>query len=685
VDDAARQTVEVARALERRGQIDAAVQAFLRVGEVDEAARALLAVRRSGDAARVLMQSLGVPVAKLATVDAARKKVALKAAVCFGQAGETQSAVDIYVALGETLRAVELLQKAGDLVAAAKLQATVGRAPTQEAAAGSLASAQRLETAGKHEAAMEAYLQLKQYGPAARMAHTIGKKTEAAKLFNEAGMPFEAAICFHEVGDAANCLASLIRVSRDDPRYRKAAAQAVKIASTAGQLDFHLEHFLSKFVSSGPQDEREVEAYYLLSKLYQQNHFPDNAKDALVKLLAVSPRYRDAPQRLVALEKETQNSSAAYEKILEEEMAFRSTDSRGGARGATLGDLPLAPLPDLPDLPPMFAATAGTVAAPARPVASARATAVGVGPGQAAPQAPAPSPAPASPAAPAGAAGGMAAGMTIASRYRLEQKVGQGGMAAVFKATDLELSEVIALKVFTQVVADEQMLARFKQELSLSRQLNHPNIVRLYDIGTHEGLKFLTMELLTGSDLRGLMTTTPMSFVRGLDYMLQACAGLQATHDRGVVHRDIKPDNFFVTTDGVLKLMDFGIAKRQSAQGLTQVGMMAGTPQYMSPEQVSNFGNVTSSTDLYALGVMAYELFTATLPFDHEEVMPILMMQVTQPPPPPSTRNFEIPDDLEAVILKLLEKEPVKRFQSCTELAKALLAIRRRLVSEGQS
>ncbi len=276
----------------------------------------------------------------------------------------------------------------------------------------------------------------------------------------------------------------------------------------------------------------------------------------------------------------------------------------------------------------------------------------------------------------------MVPGMIIADRYRLEQKLGQGGMAVVYQAADLELGESIAIKVFTQVVEDEQMITRFKQELSLSRQLSHPNIVRLYDIGSHQGMRFITMELLVGTDLRGRMRKA-MGFVTALDYLLQACAGLQVAHDRGVIHRDIKPENFFVTLDEKIKIMDFGIAKRQATPGLTIAGMIAGTPEYMSPEQATNFANVTGSTDIYALGVIAYEFFTGSVPFTHPEIFPLLMKHVNDTPDAPRARNPQVPADLEAIILRCLEKQPAARFKSCSDLGRALLDVRRRLAAEG--
>jgi serine/threonine-protein kinase len=168
----------------------------------------------------------------------------------------------------------------------------------------------------------------------------------------------------------------------------------------------------------------------------------------------------------------------------------------------------------------------------------------------------------------------------------------------------------------------------------------------------------------------------PIEFRTALGYLIQACHGLQAAHDAGVVHRDVKPDNFFVTADGILKVMDFGIAKQYETPGVTVAGSIAGTPLYMSPEQIGNFSAVTPLTDIYALGVCAYEMFTGQVPFFHAELVPLLMMHVNTPPKPPREHNPHVPPRLEAAILKLLAKDPKARYQSCRELAEELGAIR---------
>jgi serine/threonine-protein kinase len=264
--------------------------------------------------------------------------------------------------------------------------------------------------------------------------------------------------------------------------------------------------------------------------------------------------------------------------------------------------------------------------------------------------------------------------VVVNGRYRLDVKLGEGGMASVYRATDVELGETIAMKFFMEST-DEEMITRFKQELTLSRQLTHPNIVRLYDFGSHGAQKFITMELLEGRDLGALLGGRAIELGRALGYLIQACQGLTLAHERGIVHRDIKPANFFVTKEDVLKVMDFGIAKGKTKTALTRVGFIAGTPEYMSPEQITAFTSVTHLSDLYSLGIVAYELVTGTVPFEGELVQ-ILHQHAAVDPELPRLRNPDVPKDLEDLIMRLLEKEPEKRVQSCRELATILTMLR---------
>jgi tetratricopeptide (TPR) repeat protein len=641
---------------EKRGDLAGAVQGFLRAGAAEDAARVLAGQGRHAEAGKALLGSIPYRRNRTSNLSPADRKTALKAAIWFARGGEVRQAVELFLVLGERTRAVELLRSVGDHVNAARVETDphhrgdlIGYADPEDErqAAVTLKGAHQLEAAGKLEAAFDAFCRLRQHPAAARLALVLGRPAEAAELLGQAGQPFDAALCYRKAGDVRRALELLVRVPREDPRYRQACVYAIAAASELGVLDFQVEHLVGKLVASGPESDAELEAFYLLGELYARHALPDNAADCCRKVLARAPGYRDTAARLRQLELGSRASSEEIGRIFADEQAFRAAAAEVRA-APLLDELPLPDLPELPDLPDL----------PATPPASDRG--------------PVPGADRTAPAAP------LIEGALVEGRYRLEAKIGQGGMAAVFRATDLALEETIAIKFASTAAVDAGLLQRFKQEVTLSRQFSHPNVIRLHDFGSYGEHRYITMELLSGSDLAALLGEEPIELERGLDYLGQACAGLQCVHERGVVHRDIKPENFFVTRDGVLKVMDFGIAKRSSAaRALTQAGMMAGTPQYMSPEQINDFASVTHLADIYALGCLAYKMFTGQVPFDHQEVMPLLMMHVTHPPPAPRARNPRIPPALEAIMLRLVAKTPAARVQSCRELAALLTALRR--------
>jgi serine/threonine-protein kinase len=640
-----KETLEIASALEKNGEVDLAVQAFVRAGAIEEAARVLTSARRFAEAGHLLFDALGVAASEVGRLEPARRKVALKAAACLSQAGEITLAVKLLVGLGDRMRAAQVLERSGDRAGAARLRAPEGargapepRAGTAEARARAekLQAARRLEASGQFEEALAAYLELHRCAEAARLARELGRYAQAAELLLEAELPFEAAMAFEEAGDPTRCLEALVRVPPDQPDYREAAARAIQIAHRLDVLDFQIDQFIAPFLSADPRGLIEEDALYLAGRLFANHELWENARESFERLLRVKPGYRDAADRLAALK--------VMRKLIAEH-----------------GEAAPAPGDDFPDLPPL----------PEIPVVETVAT-------WPPPLAPTPPPkrmnkedtVPIGNASSDSAA--IRAGVTVAGRYRLEGTVGRGGTATVYRATDLELGESIALKFLTLDDTDPAQIARFKQEVSITRQLGHPNIVRLFDIGEHQGRRFITMELLEGEPLGRLIRGQPMEPRRGLDYLMQACAGLQAAHERGVVHRDVKPDNLLVTHDDRVKIMDFGLAKQSTTPGMTVQGFVAGTPSYMAPEQINGFQTANHLSDLYSLGVTAYEVFTGTLPFVHEELMPLLMMQMNQAPPPPRERNPHIPLALEQVILRLLEKDPTKRVPSCEELRKIL-------------
>ena len=199
--------------------------------------------------------------------------------------------------------------------------------------------------------------------------------------------------------------------------------------------------------------------------------------------------------------------------------------------------------------------------------------------------------------------------------------------------------------------------------------------MRVHELGSHQGFRYITMELLQGTDLRDKMIAG-LDVARGLDYLIQICDGLGAAHEKGIVHRDIKPENCFITGADVVKILDFGIARVVSAPGATASGAILGTPAYISPEQITDYSGVTHRADLYSLGMVAYEVIAHRTPFGQPDLMALIRMHMEVVPPSPREGNPAVPEPLARVIMKLIEKDPARRHQSCAELKAELMAIR---------
>ena len=491
-----------------------------------------------------------------------------------------------------------------------------------------LEEAARLERSGRTAAAARAYLDAGAPVEGARVLVGLGRALEAAKALSDAGLFVEAARCLEETGDSDAALDRLVRMPVRDPRYREAAREAVRLVIRHGKLGVRFEQFVSNFIGSGPADEDERALFHDLGELYVSRGMPENAEEVFAKVVASEPGYRDAAARLDALREEAVGHNSTLAGLLGEDERFHRV--AGAARRDT-------------------AVLAGDTAAP-------------------------PPSRPGTPSRPGAQPAEIAIGALVADRYRIETEIGRGGMAVVYQAQDLELMESVALKVFRPMPQDEEGINRFRQELKVSRRLIHPNITRLYDIGIHGAQRYISMELLVGKSLERLVGTR-WPARRGIDTLIQVCEGLAAAHAQGVIHRDIKPGNLFLTHEGIAKIMDFGIARERAAPGITQAGMIIGTPEYLSPEQI-NGSEAGDASDLYALGIVAYEMFTGRKPFVHDELLPLLQMHLSVPPEPPRSFAPQLPAALESIILTLLRKDPRDRYPSARAAADALDAVR---------
>lgn len=262
----------------------------------------------------------------------------------------------------------------------------------------------------------------------------------------------------------------------------------------------------------------------------------------------------------------------------------------------------------------------------------------------------------------------------LSQRYEILAEAGHGAMGNVYKARDRETGEILALKLLKpEIASDQAMMERFKNELLFARKITHKNVCRVHDFNRIGGIAFTTMEFVEGESLRAVLNRFGGFPVRkGVDLALQICSGLQEAHAQGIVHRDLKPENVMIDANGNVKIMDFGIAR--SMEALTKLtGAMIGTPAYMAPEQVAG-KSVDYRTDIYSLGLILYEMFTGSQAFQAETAVAIALKQMRETPPSPHEIEPSIPVGIERVILKCLEKEPARRFQSVAELAAALRA-----------
>jgi serine/threonine protein kinase/class 3 adenylate cyclase len=258
-------------------------------------------------------------------------------------------------------------------------------------------------------------------------------------------------------------------------------------------------------------------------------------------------------------------------------------------------------------------------------------------------------------------------GGVFAGRYEILEELGVGGMGVVYKASDRETGEVLALKVLRlDVASDVAATERFKNELRVARRITHPKVCRVHDFGRASGTAYISMELVEGFTLRDLMDQNVMTREDYLQIVTELCEGLSEVHRQGAVHRDLKPSNVMVSTAQEVKLMDFGIAGFGNT-GLTQAGFAIGTPRYMAPEQV-RAGAVDSRTDVYSFGLILYEIAVGQAAFDGKTAWEVATKQLNEAPPLPRQLCPEVPYDVERIIMRCLQKDPAARYASAAEI-----------------
>jgi len=649
------------RARESENDLDGALLAYLGGSHWTEAARILSHQGKFEAAGHAMLLYLPANPMKITLLDREQKHAVMNAALCFARGGQRKEAVGLLINLGEYRKAASLLNSAGmrrEAVAAMRGE-RVDANPWPEGVLFRLRQPADLAPAPPPPPEGSGPIDARS-GPFDARSGPIDTRSDS---FVPPPIPVVARPEPVHPPPVARVL-PYVELNEDDltpidtiPPNEQAGVMAGRLREAWGAeaVPRNLARELESFVARGRQPGAPLEdqvAFYAAGRLFERAGQPELASRAY----RVVPGILDASYRL---------SQADRGKV-------EASDGQWLPPHVFERDLQVGPAA-LPDLDGILLGARRQRAGPEdlRRTHNAPVTPLPV-PGKKYQYVTSDEPAP--------VAGGVAPGSLIDGRYRVEEEIGAGGMARVFRATDSELGEEVALKLFLQLAREGSGLDRFRREMKLSRKLVHPNIVRVLEYGVWTGARYLTMELLRGADLEGFMASKPDKRVpldEGLQLMMQACDGLAAAHAVGVIHRDIKPGNLFVIDAGSrLKLMDFGIAKVIGSSSLSITGVRVGTPRYMSPEQIEGGkAPVGPPADLYALGGVMYEMFAGSPPFLDTELMPLLLNQMAELPDPPSARNSTIPSSVDELIMKLLAKDPADRICDARELRGELLRL----------
>ena len=263
----------------------------------------------------------------------------------------------------------------------------------------------------------------------------------------------------------------------------------------------------------------------------------------------------------------------------------------------------------------------------------------------------------------------LTTGSTFAGRYQIIEELGKGGMGKVYKANDTDIKEKVALKLIKpEISVDKRTIERFQNELRFARKISHRNICRMYDLNKEEGSYYITMEYVSGEDLKSFIRRSgQLAVSTTIRIAKQICDGLSEAHRSGVIHRDLKPSNIMIDNDGNVRIMDFGIARSVVGKGITAAGIIIGTPEYMPPEQ-AEAKEVDQRSDIYSLGVILYEMVTGRVPFKGDTALSVAMKHKGEEPKDPREFNTQLSEDISRVILKCLEKDKDRRYQNAGEV-----------------
>jgi eukaryotic-like serine/threonine-protein kinase len=263
-------------------------------------------------------------------------------------------------------------------------------------------------------------------------------------------------------------------------------------------------------------------------------------------------------------------------------------------------------------------------------------------------------------------------GYMVDGRYRVLERVGAGGAASVYRAADLRLRRDVALKVLHPgLIHDRELVERFRREAESAASLNHRHIVAIYDRGEWDGTHYIAMEYVAGRSLKSILhQEAPLEHARAIDLTVQILRAAAAMHSRGIVHRDLKPHNAIVDAEGGVKVIDFGIA-RAGASDITEAGAIYGSAHYLSPEQADG-AEVSGASDLYSAGVILYEALAGRPPFRGDTAVTVALKHITERPAPPMALNPTVTPELDAAVMRALEKDPMRRFADADAFIRAL-------------
>jgi len=265
---------------------------------------------------------------------------------------------------------------------------------------------------------------------------------------------------------------------------------------------------------------------------------------------------------------------------------------------------------------------------------------------------------------------------TLGGRYELLEVIGEGGMSTVYKARDRVLDRIVAVKILrSEFASDKGFVEKFKSEALAVASFSHPNIVNIYDVGQENDVHYIVMEFVDGKTLKEIIREqAPLPVEQAVNIAVGVCDGVHHAHEKGIIHRDIKPHNILITEQGMVKVADFGIARAISNSTITYGKNIVGSVHYFSPEQARGEG-INRTTDIYSIGCVLFEMLTGKVPFNADSPITVALRHIHDEPPSPRSINPDIPEDLEAIIFKAMAKDPGKRFQSALEMRNTLLAV----------